>query len=59
MNRQQIESTLRKLARSQGFYGRLLARIYELPENQQAELWSELEAKNFKDPFDLIMYFEC
>lgn len=59
MNRQQIENTLKDLAKSQGFYGRLLARIYALPETQQEALWSELEGENFADPLDVVMYFEC
>lgn len=57
MDRQQIHQTLFWLAQSQGFYGRVLRNIEEAPN--QDEIWDELEAQNFKEPLDIVMYFEC
>lgn len=49
------------LARSQGFYGRLyeeLIAIKKYDKYQWAEVVEELEAQNFKDLLDLVLYFE-
>lgn len=51
MNRTEIEALFRDLARSQGSYGRLLENITE-------EGYAFLEAQNFTDPVDLILYLE-
>ena len=58
MNRTQIMGTFKMLAKSQGFYGRLLRDIYELSVGAYDELMEELEAQNFSDAVDLIMYIE-
>ena len=58
MNRTQIMGTFKMLAQSQGFYGRLLRDIYELSDGAYDELMEELEAQNFGDAIDLIMYIE-
>lgn len=42
---------------SQGFYGRLLRSMEDQPENAECFL-EKLEAMNFKDAVDLIMYIE-
>ena len=58
MNRNEIRNTIETLAKSQGFYGRVLNTIDETEPEKQEKIWDELEAQNFKDPVDLVMYFE-
>lgn len=58
MNREQILSTFRSLARSQGFYGRLLQQIEDVDEETREAFLSDLESRNFSDPVDLIMWIE-
>ena len=58
MKREQIENTLQSLAMSQGLYGRLLSQIYSLPEEEQEQVWQNLEEQNFKEPLDLVLYIE-
>jgi hypothetical protein len=53
MNKQEIYSTIKSLASSQGFYGRILDQIDDHPE-----ILDILEAQNFTDIVDLIMYLE-
>ncbi len=52
MNKNQILNTIKSLARSQGFYGRMLNNITD-------EGLDYLEEQNFKDPVDLVMFIEC
>ena len=53
MNEKQILETIASLAKSQGFYGRLLR---DLEGNDEAmEL---LVAQNFQDPVDLVLFIE-
>lgn len=59
MKRGEIKDLLRSLARSQGMYGRLLRDIESMDKVDQEDFWSELEAQNFKDDLDVIMYFEA
>ena len=54
MDREQIKNAIKELAKSQGMYGRLLQKIEEYPE-----LLDELEAQDFNDVVDMIMYIEC
>ena len=58
MKREEIKALLRSLARSQGMYGRLLRDIESLDKVDQEDFWSDLEAQNFKDELDVILYFE-
>lgn len=58
MNREQILDTFRDLAKSQGFYGRLLANIDLLDEETRDAFLSDLESQNFSDAVDLVMYIE-
>ena len=58
MKRDQIIDTFKSLACSQGFYGRLLAAINDADEDSREEFFAELEAQNFRDPLDLILYIE-
>lgn len=59
MDRQAIRGIFEMLAQSQGFYGRLLRDIDEMPEEDREKVWSDLESQNFKDAVDLILYIEC
>lgn len=63
MKMNEILSVIRSLAKSQGLYGRILEAIENLrdygdPEDYDA-LVSALEAQNFKDPLDVVLYFEA
>lgn len=61
MDREQIMQVIRNLAKSQGFYGRLLYDIQELQNNNPEEadrLFSIFEAQKFNDELDMILYFE-
>lgn len=58
----QVIDVIGMLSRSQGFYGRLLeeilyAQVYE-PE-KFAEFKEIIEEQNFKEPLDVVLYFEC
>lgn len=57
MNREEILETIRSLAKSQGFYGRLL-KILESDELDALAYLELLEEQNFKDPIDLILFIE-
>lgn len=61
MNIEQIMAAIRSLAESQGYYGRLYNELWEMQTNDP-EKWEEvkntLEAQNFKDTLDMVMYFE-
>lgn len=59
MKREEIMETIKSLASSQGFYGRLYRKLMELDEEKYNEVMTELESQNFKDGIDLIMYIEC
>ena len=62
MKMNEILSVIRTLARSQGLYGRILEAIEDLRDygdpDKYDELVSALEAQNFKDPLDVVLYFE-
>lgn len=58
MKEKEILETFRQLARSQGHYGRLLDHIEDMPRHNYRELFEILEAQNFKDSVDLILYLE-
>ena len=57
MDRNEIRNTIETLAKSQGFYGRILNAIDEAEPERQEKIWDELEAQNFTDSVDLVMYF--
>lgn len=62
MKRTEILETIKSLASSQGFYGRLYQSLMDLKENcidKYNEVMEELERQNFADPVDLVMYIEC
>lgn len=53
MNKEQILDVIKSLAKSQGFYGRLLEHI-----NEEPTYLNFLEKQNFKDAIDFILYME-
>ena len=62
MKMKEIKETMKSLASSQGFYGRLLASIETMEEmfpQDYEKLAEELESQNFQNAVDLIMYIEC
>ena len=62
MDRDAILGVFADLAQSQGFYGRLLARLEEAKEydpDAYEAFMGELEAQKFGDAVDLILYIEC
>ena len=58
MDRHEIRKVMEQLAMSQGYYGRLLRSIDELPDYQQEDVWEDLERQNFREPLDVVMYYE-
>ena len=62
MDRIEIMATIRNLSFSQGFYGRVYNAIMELRENNPEgyeRTMELLEAENFGDAVDLVLFFEC
>ena len=59
MKYEEIIGVIKSLAKSQGFYGRLLEVIEGLSDSDKLEFSSELEKENFKDPVDVVMFFEA
>jgi hypothetical protein len=57
----QVLEVIKDLAKSQGFYSRLYERIEEMqkydPFNFQT-FKSIMEQQNFKDPVDIVLFFE-
>lgn len=61
MKREQIIQTIKTLSSGQGFYGRIFKQLSIMEENspeQYEEVMEELEAQDFEDLIDLIMYME-
>lgn len=58
MKMEDIIKLIRELAKSQGFYGRLLENILELDDESYKELAGLWESKNFADGLDFILYIE-
>ena len=61
MDIEQIMAAIRSLAESKGYYGRLYNELLEMQTNDP-EKWEEvknmLEAQNFNDTLDMVLYFE-
>lgn len=58
----QVIDVIKSLATSRGFYARILEDILDAKENNPAyfEYFTEVvEKQNFKDPLDVVMFFEC
>lgn len=49
-------NTIKSLALSQGFYGRVLSRLAELDSEELERLKADLP--QFKDALDVVFYFE-
>jgi hypothetical protein len=58
MKIEQIIEVIKDLAKSQGFYGRLLNDIENMSDGEFAYFKEVLEEQNFKDAVDLIIYLE-
>ena len=56
MKRDEILGAIKALAKSQGFYGRLLKQLEESPEKDRETFFSVLEAENLKDVVDLCLF---
>lgn len=54
MDKNDILNTIKELAKSQGFYGRLLRDIEYDPT-----ILDNLENQKFEDSLDLILFLEC
>lgn len=62
MKMNEILDLIRGLAQSQGMYGRLYAELMRLKEEEPEtyeEVKKDWEARNFKEPLDFILFFEC
>ena len=58
---EQVVDVVEMLSYSQGFYGRLLDEIMYIEENepQKFEVFKEIiEKQEFKDPVDVVLFFE-
>ena len=61
MNVLQVLDVIRDLSHSQGFYSRLYEAILELKQNDEAafnEFAKAVEAQNFRDSVDVVLFFE-
>lgn len=62
MTREDILDTIRELSKSQGLYSRLyesLTRLEVIDPEQYELIMEHLRQQHFKDPVDLVTYFEC
>lgn len=57
MNRTQILNAISQLAASQGFYGRLYNALTSGTEEAE-EFMEQMEAQNFGDVVDMVMWLE-
>ncbi len=57
MNRTQILNAVSQLAASQGFYGRLYNALTSGTEEAE-EFMEQMEAQNFGDVVDMVMWLE-
>lgn len=60
-NVDRVIELIRDLSYSQGFYGRLLERVLYMKEYEQEnfERFKEIiEEQEFKDPVDVVLFFE-
>lgn len=58
----QVIDVIRELSHSQGFYSRIYRNILLMQENDpdSFEVFREMvESKNFKEPVDVVIFFEC
>lgn len=57
MNKEQILNAISQLAASQGFYGRLYEALTNGTEEAE-EFMEQMEAQNFGDVVDMVMWLE-
>ena len=57
MNKEQILNSIKTMAASQGFYGRLYERLTD-GSDEANESMDMLESQNFKDIVDLVLFIE-
>lgn len=58
MKREDILNAIAMLAQSQGFYGRLYRALTDGSEEAE-EFLSQMEAQNFGDSLDMVLWLEC
>lgn len=61
LNIEEVVEVVEMLADSQGFYGRLLEEILYIEENEpnKYEVFKTIiEKQEFKDPVDVVLFFE-
>ena len=58
MKFEELLEIIRILARSQGFYSRLLDALEDATPKQIKEVKKVWESKNFKDEVEFVMYLE-
>lgn len=58
LTRKEIYEAIESLAKSQGFYARLLNRINGAEDEDRDVFFIKLEEQNFKDTVDLVLYLE-
>ena len=59
---EEVIELVRQLSHSQGYYGRLLERILYVKEygpEAFEEFKMVVEEQHFKDPVDVVLFFEC
>lgn len=59
LDRNDIMSLFSSLARSQGFYGRLVRAIIDANDKAREKFWQNLESKKFTNELEVIMFIEC
>ena len=62
MTKEDILDTIQSLSHSQGLYSRLYEHLRDLEENDPEQFeWfmNHLQQQHFKDPVDLVLFFEC
>lgn len=59
MDFEKAKSVIKSLAKSQGFYGRLLKQIEDFTEEQKADFEKVLKENNVETDLDLIFLLEC
>lgn len=57
MIKQEILNSIKSLASSQGFYGRLYEKLSD-NSKESSKVLDKLESLNLKDSVDLVMYLE-
>lgn len=54
----EILNVIKALAKGNGFYGRLLSHIQNLPKDEYEIFVKHIEHQNFSGTVDLILFFE-